>query len=66
MSDQKGLKGEAANLLDRITFVMFAGGAAFAAYFSMYAFRKPFTAVSYASVGDWSFNIDFKITLVIA
>lgn len=66
MSDQNGPKGDAANLLDRLTFVMFAGGAAFAAYFSMYAFRKPFTAVSYDSVGDWSFDIDFKITLVIA
>ena len=47
-------------------FVLFAGGAAFCAYFSMYAFRKPFTAATYATVGDWSFAVDFKIALVIA
>lgn len=37
---------------------------AFGAYFAMYAFRKPFTAASYAEVADWV--IDYKIALVIA
>ncbi len=49
-----------------IAFVLFAGMAAFSAYFSMYAFRKPFTAATYADVTDWHFPIDFKIALVIA
>ena len=59
-----GMSGTA--LVRRILFIVWAGGAAFTAYFSMYAFRKPFTAVTYASVGDWSFAIDFKIALVVA
>lgn len=59
---QAGRRG----LTDRLLFILWAGGAAFAAYFSMYAFRKPFTAASYAEVGDWGFAIDFKIALVVA
>lgn len=52
--------------VSRPLLILWAGGAAFSAYFSMYAFRKPFTASSYAATGDWAFEIDFKIALVIA
>lgn len=47
-------------------FSLYAGLAAFAAYCSMYAFRKPFTAATYADVSDWEGLLDFKIALVIA
>ena len=45
---------------------LYGGFAAFAAYFSMYAFRKPFTAATYADVAGWHGAIDFKVALVIA
>lgn len=45
---------------------LYAGLASFAAYFSMYAFRKPFTAATYADVPGWEGVIDFKVALVIA
>jgi hypothetical protein len=51
---------------DSLAFILFAGGAAFSAYFAMYAFRKPFTAATYTDIADWQFAIDFKIALVIA
>jgi len=44
------------------TFIIIAS---FGLYTSMYAFRKPFTAISFDSQAD-IFNIDFKILLVIA
>ena len=47
-------------------FALAAGLAAFAAYFSMYAFRKPFSAAQYANIAGWSFEIDYKVVLVIA
>ncbi|KQM97947.1 hypothetical protein ASE85_12855 [Sphingobium sp. Leaf26] len=47
-------------------FSLYAGLAAFAAYCSMYAFRKPFTAATYADVPGWEGLLDFKIALVIA
>ncbi len=47
-------------------FVMFAGLAGFCAYFSMYAFRKPFTAATFEVVPGWHFALDYKIALVIA
>lgn len=47
-------------------FSLYAGLAAFAAYCSMYAFRKPFTAATYVDVPGWEGVIDFKIALVIA
>jgi len=48
-------------------FVIALGGlASFSAYFAMYAFRKPFTAASYDSPEGWSFDLNFKIALVIA
>src|ERR1700710_2751633 len=49
-----------------ITFTAFASLAGFSAYFSMYAFRKPFTAASFAEVEGWHHALDFKIALVLA
>lgn len=49
-----------------VAFVLLAGGAGFCAYFSMYAFRKPFTAATYEQVADWGFALDYKIALVLA
>jgi len=56
-------------LLERanpILFTSVAGLAGFAAYFSMYAFRKPFSAASFADVPGWHFALDYKIALVLA
>jgi hypothetical protein len=47
-------------------FALYGGLAAFAAYFAMYAYRKPFAAASYAHIAGWPFAIDFKVALVIA
>ncbi len=47
-------------------FAAYGGLAAFAAYFSMYAYRKPFAAADWDDVAGWPFAIDFKIALVIA
>lgn len=49
-----------------VTFVLFAGLAGFCAYFSMYAFRKPFTAATFDVVAGWDFALDYKVALVIA
>ncbi len=49
-----------------VLFTAFAGLAGFAAYFSMYAFRKPFSAATFTGVPGWSFALDYKIALVIA
>jgi len=49
-----------------VAFVLFAGLAGFCAYFSMYAFRKPFTAATFDDVAGWDFQLDYKIALVIA
>jgi len=49
-----------------IVFTAVAGLAGFAAYFSMYAFRKPFSAASFAVVPGWTFALDYKIALVLA
>jgi hypothetical protein len=43
---------------------LLAGGAAFLAYASMYAFRKPFTAASFE--GMHLAGVDYKVWLVIA
>ena len=40
-------------------FVLYAGLAGFTAYFSMYAFRKPFTAATFADLPDWAGQIDY-------
>ena len=47
-------------------FALYGGLSAFLTYFAMYAYRKPFSAASYAHVAGWPFAIDFKIMLVIA
>lgn len=49
-----------------MVFTFVAGLAGFCAYFSMYAFRKPFTAATFDVVPGWHFALDYKIALVIA
>jgi hypothetical protein len=49
-----------------LAFTLFAGLAGFCAYFSMYAFRKPFAAATFGDVDGWTFAIDYKIALVLA
>jgi hypothetical protein len=49
-----------------IVFTAVAGCAGFCAYFSMYAFRKPFTAATFEAVPGWTFTLDYKIALVLA
>ncbi len=47
-------------------FTAVAGLAGFCTYFSMYAFRKPFTAATFDGVPGWHFALDYKIALVLA
>jgi hypothetical protein len=47
-------------------FTAFAGLAGFVAYFSMFAFRKPFSVAIFAAVPGWHFALDYKIALVLA
>jgi hypothetical protein len=49
-----------------VLFTVVAGFAGFCAYFSMYAFRKPFTAATYEDIAGWHFVVDYKIALVLA
>jgi Family of unknown function (DUF5690) len=49
-----------------VLFTTFAGLAGFAAYFSMFAFRKPFSVALYTQVAGWHFALDYKIALVLA
>jgi hypothetical protein len=49
-----------------VLFTAFAGLAGFAAYFSMYAFRKPFSVAIFGAVPGWHFLLDYKIALVLA
>jgi hypothetical protein len=49
-----------------IVFTVVAGLAGFSAYFSMYAFRKPFAAATFDAVPGWHFVLDYKIALVLA
>ena len=49
-----------------IAFSAFAGLAGFSAYFSMYAFRRPFSAATFEAVPGWHFALDYKIALVLA
>jgi hypothetical protein len=56
-------------LLERaspLVFTSVAALAGFSAYFSMYAFRKPFSAATFDVVPGWTFKLDYKIALVIA
>lgn len=52
--------------IETALFIAWAGGSAFAAYFAMYAFRKPFTAAQFADAPQWLSGIDYKTALVIA
>jgi hypothetical protein len=61
--------GKLRRLLERsnpVLFTVVAGLAGFSAYFSMYAFRKPFSAATFVLVPGWRFALDYKIALVIA
>ena len=49
-----------------VVFTTVAGLAGFCAYFSMYAFRKPFAAATYVDIPGWRFVLDYKIALVLA
>ena len=49
-----------------VVFTAVAGLAGFCAYFSMYAFRKPFSAATFDAVPGWHFALDYKIALVLA
>ncbi len=49
-----------------VVFTTAAALAGFAAYFAMYAFRKPFSVATYAHVAGWPFALDYKIALVLA
>ena len=49
-----------------VVFTVVAGLAGFFAYFSMYAFRKPFSAATYVDIPGWHFVLDYKIALVLA
>ena len=55
-----------AALANPVLFPIAAGTAGFCAYFSMYAFRKPFTAATFAHVAGWDLSLDYKIALVLA
>lgn len=43
----------------------YALSAAFITYFSMYAFRRPFTVATYEHIDGWTLAVDFKIAVVI-
>jgi hypothetical protein len=47
-------------------FTLVASLAGFSTYFSMYAFRKPFSAATFEHVAGWHFVLDYKVALVIA
>ncbi|MBU2972678.1 hypothetical protein KO527_25405 [Pseudoalteromonas sp. C2R02] len=47
-------------------FVLFAGVSAFMTYFSMYAFRKPFTASTYDSIIGFESVVTYKVALILA
>lgn len=47
-----------------LTFTLIAGISAFTAYGCVYAFRKPFTAASFAGMEIW--GVQYKIAIVIA
>ena len=64
-----GTNGSLRRFLERanpVVFTAFAGLAGFAAYFSVYAFRKPFSAATFADVPGWDYRLDYKIALVLA
>jgi len=46
-------------------FALYASTAAFATYFAMYAYRKPFSAATYTDMTLWG-GLDFKVIVVVA
>ena len=52
--------------LPRPAFIAVAGVAGFLAYFSMYAFRKPFAAATFVDIAAWHLAVDYKTCLLIA
>ncbi|KZN61317.1 DUF5690 family protein [Pseudoalteromonas luteoviolacea] len=49
-----------------IGFVLFAASSAFLTYFSMYAFRKPFSVNSYEEYNSSDWLVSFKVALILA
>ncbi|MCF2859982.1 DUF5690 family protein [Pseudoalteromonas sp. SMS1] len=49
-----------------VGFVLFAASSAFLTYFSMYAFRKPFSVNSYETYNNSEWLISFKVALILA
>ncbi len=47
-------------------FILYATGAAFMTYFSMYAFRKPGAVGTFMSVEGWDYQIDYKTAIILA
>lgn len=47
-------------------FTLYAASAAFATYFCMYAFRKPFAAARFEGLQLWSTGVDLKTAFVIS
>jgi hypothetical protein len=66
MHDTMPASRRASLLAHPVLFAIVAGTAGFCAYFAMYAFRKPFTAATFAHVAGWHFRLDYKIALVLA
>ncbi len=62
---ESGLR-QALTRANPVVFTAVAGLAGFCAYFSMYAFRKPFAAATFEVVPGWHFALDFKVALVLA
>ena len=66
-SQETQLQGYVAQRLSRANYLVLSGWAMFAAYityFSMYAFRKPYTVAGYDELVDW--GISYKIVLIFA
>ena len=49
-----------------VVFSIYAIVAAFSSYFSMYAFRKPFTAAKFESLTFWGSDVELKTALVLS
>jgi len=63
---QRGVDGHPRPYGNTLAFTAIAGLAGFFTYFAMYAFRKPFTAATFAHVPGWHFALDYKIALILA
>jgi len=65
MRGSGGIKGYLQRSSDG-AMIAYAGLAAFCTYVCMYAYRKPFTAVTFEDVPAWDGDVDFKTVLLIA